>query len=62
MERHSSMTRRRRWLALVGLMLAAAAPVATIAVAPALPVRQQAIGGGSCDTWMCGSNHNQVRL
>jgi len=63
MERRSSMTRTHSWLGLVGLALAATASVATATTsAPTFPERQQALGGGGCAEWACGTNHNQVRL
>jgi len=63
MLRPSGMTSRRRWLALLTLALAATPPIAMTATTTAAPARQQAItGGGGCDEFMCGTNHNQVRL
>ena len=62
MERQLVMNRRRRWLALIGLALAAAAPVAVTTAAPAVAVRHEAIAGGGCAEWACGTNHNQVLL
>jgi len=63
MERRSSMTRTRRWLAFVALALAAIAPVATATTsAPGSPKRLQAIVSRGCAEWACGTNHNQVQL
>jgi hypothetical protein len=47
-ERHGGMKNKSRWL--LGL-LAAVVPLLSTA---------QAIGG--CDAFMCGTNHNQVRV